>query len=298
MAMHVSTSVNWIGKFFGFIIKILAVSSKSIAALIIRRTPSENPFFTEEEIKYIITEGKEKGVFEPTEEEFIHSIFEFTDTRVKHAMTPASEIVAIDINSDREKLLRTVTEEGFSRFPVYENNLDNIVGVIHTKDIINILENRDLIILNDIIRKTIFVSPSHKISSVLKDFQKNRIHMAIAQDDNKKTVGLITLEDIIEEIVGEIRDEYDEELREIDILTDGQALVNAAMKVSEFNLRMKTSLPEGKFDTLSGLIINSLGRVPAREENFELFGINFTVFEKTGHRLHRLKINKVSSSHN
>jgi CBS domain containing-hemolysin-like protein len=243
-------------------------------------------------VKYIVTEGRVKGIFEKTEAEIIHSVFEFTDTIVKRAMTPRTEVVGLEIGSDQNTVLRTVTEEGYSRLPVYRDTLDNVIGVIHAKDVINILQNSDLIILEDIIRKPYFVPDSMKISKLLREFQKKRAQMAIVLDEFGGTAGLITLEDIIEEIVGEIEDEYDEERKEIDLLPDGSAVVRGSIPLRELNEKLKINLPEEQFETLTGIIINTIGRIPLLDEKIELFDLDFTILEKVGHHLRKIKISK------
>ncbi|MFH0931773.1 MAG: transporter associated domain-containing protein, partial [Candidatus Zixiibacteriota bacterium] len=211
---------------------------------------------------------------------------------VKRAMTPRTEVVGLEISSDQKTVLRTVTEEGYSRLPVYKNNLDNILGIIHAKDVITILQHSDLIILEDIIRKPYFVPDSMKISELLREFQKRRSQMAMVLDEFGGTAGLITLEDIIEEIVGEIEDEYDEERKEIETLADGSAIVRGSIPLRELNEKLKLNLPEEKFETLNGLLINTLGRIPILDEKIVLFEIDFHILEKTGHHLQKLKINK------
>jgi putative hemolysin len=292
VALRVAGPIRFLSLLSFIIIKPLSFSTRGLMRLFIGKTPKEPPFISEEELKYIVTEGKDRGIFEKTEAEIIHSVFEFTDTTVKRTMTPRTEVVGLEISSDQKTVLRTVTEEGYSRLPVYKDNLDNILGIIHAKDVITILQHSDLIILEDIIRKPYFVPDSMKISELLREFQKRRSQMAIVLDEFGGTAGLITLEDIIEEIVGEIEDEYDEERKEIEILSDGSAIVRGSIPLRELNEKLKLNLPEEKFETLNGLLINTLGRIPILDEKLELFGIDFHILEKMGHHLQKLKINK------
>jgi len=295
VALKIAGPVNLLSKMGGVLIKLLTIPSQALVNLFGGKEPIEKVYTaSEDEIKLLVQEAREKGTIEKHEEEFIHSIFQFTDKSAREVMTPLSEIVALDINCDQEKLIRTVTEEGYSRIPIYQGSLDNIVGIIHTKDIINILQDQDLIILNDIIRKPYFISEAQKISELLKEFQRQRTHMAIVKDSSGKTAGLVTMEDLIEEIVGEIQDEHDiERAREVDYLLDGTALVNANMRIEDFNQVFQTQLPLKDSDTIGGLLINKLGRIPAVDETVQLLGLNFTVYEKLGHRLQRLKVAKI-----
>ena len=165
------------------------------------------------------------------------------------------------------------------------------MGIIHSRDIINLLTQTGLIILSDIIRQPYFVPDSKKISEILREFQKKKVHMAIVLDEFGGTAGLITMEDIIEEIVGEILDEYDiEEAKEVDLLPDGSALVKASIQVEDFNRLFKTNLPEQPWDTLGGLITNTIQRIPAVDEKLHLFGMEFIIHHKSGHRLEKIKV--------
>jgi putative hemolysin len=292
VALRVARSIHLLSRLAFVLIKPLSFSTRALMRLFFGRAPKEPPFISEEEVKYIVTEGREKGIFEKTEAEIIQSVFEFTDTTVKRAMTPRTEIVGLEIGSNQNTVLRTVTEEGYSRLPVYRENLDHILGVIHAKDVINILQHSELIILEDIIRKPYFVPDSMKISELLREFQRKRVQMALVLDEFGGTAGLITLEDILEEIVGEIEDEYDEERKEVEILSDGSAIVKGSIPLGELNDKLKLKLPEEKFETLTGLLINTLGRIPLLYESIELYGLNFYILEKEGHRLQQIKISK------
>lgn len=291
VATTIAVPVNFLSKLSKIFVLLLTTSSRGLARLFGVKSNPETAFVSEEEVKFIIQEGAEKGVFEKHEEEFIGSIFEFTDKIARHVMTPRPDIVAIDINTPQDRLLQTIMQEGYSRVPVYHGSIDNVVGMIHSRDIINLLTQTGLIILSDIIRKPYFVPDSKKISEILREFQKKKVHMAIVLDEFGGTAGLITMEDIIEEIVGEILDEYDlEEAREVDHLPDGSALVKATIQVEDFNRIFKTSLPEKPYDTIGGLITNTIQRIPAVDEKLALFGMEFIIHQKSGHRLEKIRV--------
>ncbi len=273
-------------------VKLLTASSRAILKLLGFREEAKAPLVTEEEIKLLVSEGSRLGIFEKMEEVMIHSIFQFSDTPVKKAMTPRTDIIAIEISSPREKLLQFVAEEGYSRIPVYNGDLDHIAGIIHTKDIINLLLNAELVILEDILRPPYFVPETKKVRELLADFQKKQIHMAIALDEYGGTAGLITLEDIIEEIVGEIQDEYDAEREEI-LQTEGErAVVSARIRPEKFNATFGASLPTEEYETLGGFLIDHLGRIPSVEEKIAYGDFEFTVKEKRGHRLLTLEVGR------
>jgi putative hemolysin len=271
-------------------VKLLSNSSRFLVSVFVKRIPKESGFITDEELKFIVREGKTKGVFDQTEEQLIRRALEFTDTTVRNAMTPRTEIVALDKEAGQHQVIRAMTEQGFSRIPVYEESLDRVVGIIYAKDIINLLENRELIILEDILRKPYFVPDSMKIWELLKNFQRKHLHMAIVLDEFGGTAGLITLEDIIEEIFGEIRDEYDrEEEEEVYLLSDNLAIVNAGLFIGEFNQKFKTDLDE-EYNTVGGYLTGTLGRIPVLDEEIKLGELTFVIFDKVGPRLKKIKV--------
>ncbi len=281
--------VNALSRLTFFAVKLLSNSSRSLVSLFVKEVPKDTGFVTDDELKFIVREGKTKGVFDQTEEELIRSALEFTDTTVRNAMTPRTEIVALDINAGHEQAIRAMTEEGYSRIPVYKDSLDNIVGIIYAKDIINLLHNRELIILEDILRKPYFVPDSMKIWELLKIFQKRQFHMAIVLDEFGGTAGLISLEDILEELVGEIRDEYDREEEEMYLLSENLAIVNAGLFIGEFNQKFKTDLPE-EYNTVGGYVTSTLGRIPVVDEEIRIGNLTFVIFDKVGPRLGKIKV--------
>jgi putative hemolysin len=292
VAFRTVGSVHFLSRLAFLVVKLLSHTSRFLVSLFVKEVPHDSGFISDEELKFIVHEGKKKGVFDQTEEELIRSALEFTDTTVRNAMTPRTEIVALDINAGQEQVIRAMTEEGYSRIPVYKDNLDNIVGIIYAKDMINLLQNRELIILEDILRKPYFVPDSMKISELLREFQKKRVHMALVLDEFGGTAGLITMEDIIEEIVGEIRDEYDrDEEEDIYLLSDNLVIVNASLYIGEFNQKFKTDLPE-EYNTIGGYLTSTLGRIPVLDEEIKMGDLTFVIFDKVGPRLKKIKVIK------
>jgi CBS domain containing-hemolysin-like protein len=246
---------------------------------------------SEEEVKQLLEEGTRSGAIDTAEHELIKSIFEFTDTTVKEIMVPRTDIVAVELSTPRDKLINMLIEEGFSRIPVYERSTDNIVGIIYTKDLLSMLEYRDLIILQDIIRPAYFVPETMKISALLRELQTKRQHMAIVVDEFGGTEGLITMEDIIEEIVGDIRDEYDEEQGDVVTASDGSIMVTAGMNISDFNSRFSDALPEDDdYETVSGFLHKYTGRIPDLHEEIRFRNLMFTIAKKNERRLQQIKV--------
>jgi len=246
---------------------------------------------SEDEIKQVIDAGTERGVLDKTEHELIKSILEFSDITAKEIMVPRPDVVALDLHMTREVLMRRVIDEGYSRMPVYENTIDNIVGVVYTKDLLNLLEHRDLIILQDILRTPFFIPESKKISQLLRELQQNKVHLAIVIDEHGGTEGIVTMEDIIEEIVGEILDEYDEATKSVVQSSDGSAIVEATMSINDFNQQFGAQLPEtSDYETLAGFLQKVTGRLPELHEEIRQNDFIFTIAGKRARRIKHVKV--------
>lgn len=280
--------------------KPMIVLLQTISNLILKPFKDQTSFSesraSEEEFKILLEEGRKTGTIDKTEQELITSIFEFTDTTAKEVMVPRTDIVAIEINTPREKLVSMVLEEGYSRIPIYSESIDNIIGIVYTKDLISLLEHRNIIVLHDIIRPAYFVPETKKISVLLRELQKQKIHMAIVIDEYGGTEGIITLEDILEEIVGEIHDEYDEELKEVESSSDGSSLVNARINIQDFNDKFNVSIPESsEYDTLSGFLNKITGKIPELNEEIKYNDITFVIIKKSQRRIRQVKITKTEN---
>ncbi len=246
---------------------------------------------SEEEIKQVIDAGTESGVLDKTEHELIKSILEFSDITAKEIMVPRPDIVALDLKMPREALMRRVIDEGYSRMPVYEKTIDTIVGVVYTKDLLSLLEHRDLIILQDILRPPVFIPESKKISQLLRELQQNKVHLAIVIDEHGGTEGIVTMEDIIEEIVGEILDEYDEATKSVVESSDGSSIVDATISISDFNQQFGAQIPEtSDYETLAGYLQKVTGRLPELHEEIRQDGLFFTIAGKRARRIKHVRV--------
>jgi CBS domain containing-hemolysin-like protein len=246
---------------------------------------------SEEDLKQVLEASTISGAIDRAEHELIKSILEFTDTTVKEIMVPRPDVVALDITMPRDVLVRKVIDEGYSRLPVYRESIDNIIGIIYSKDLLSLLEHRDLILLQDIIRPVFFVPESKKISQLLREFQLKKAHLAIVTDENGGTEGIITMEDIMEEIVGEIHDEYDEVSKAIEPAKDGSVIVDARLSVSDFNSQFAADLPEApEYETLAGFMQKVLGRLPEIGESITFLDFQFTILSKTARRIRQVRV--------
>ncbi len=246
---------------------------------------------SEEEFKLMLEEGTKSGVIDKTEQQLIESVFEFTDTTAKEVMIPRPDVVALNIEMPRETIVKIVLEEGYSRMPVYRDTIDNIIGVVYTKDLLGLLEFRDLIILQDIVRPAYFVPETKKISQLMRELQAQKIHLAVVIDEFGGTEGIITMEDIVEEIVGEIHDEYDEVIRDVEQAADGSFLVNARISVDDFNTRFQGGIPENEaYETLSGFLHKQTGRIPELNEEIAAGAFVFTIVKKSQRRIRIVRL--------
>ena len=292
IAARVARPISWFTRISFFVVRLLNGAARLFLRLIGLKKIPERSSITEDEINLIIAEGREKGLFDETEQELIHSVFDFADTTARQAMTPRTDIIGVDINEDKDAILHKITKHGFSRYPVYQDSLDKIEGIIYTKDIIRILLDPRLFIIRDLIRKAIFVPDSMMLSEILATFQRKKVHVAIVLDEFGGTAGLVTLEDILEEIVGEIQDEHDYKQREFVKETDILAFASGSYRVDELNDSFNTNLPEAGPETLGGLVFSKLEHPAARGEEITIEGIHFTVLEVSGNRIKRLQITK------
>jgi CBS domain containing-hemolysin-like protein len=273
-----------------------AASSVILKALGIELSQSDQRVHSAEELEIMVSEGAKSGVLNKTEQKMLENIFEFSDTTVREVMVPRTEVVGLNLNISRDKLVSIVTEEGYSRLPVYKDSLDNIVGVIYTKDLLTLFEHRDLIVLQDVLRPAYFVPESAKISKLLRDLQTQKLHMAIVIDEFGGTQGLVTMEDILEEIVGEIHDEYDEIVKEVEQSPDGSALVDARIDIKVFNDRFNSAVPEDpEYETLNGFLYKITGKIPEIKEEIRYDNLLFTVLKKSQRRIRQVKVTKVAA---
>jgi len=250
---------------------------------------------SEDEIKQVIDAGTESGVLDKTEHELIKSILEFSDITAKEIMIPRPDIVALDIHLNREGLLHRVIDEGYSRMPVYEKTIDNIVGIVYSKDLLSLLEHRDLIILQDILRAPYFVPESKNISQLLRELQQNKVHLAIVVDEHGGTEGIVTIEDIIEEIVGDIFDEYDEATKPVIQMGDGSSIVDATISINDFNQQFNADIPEtSDYGTLGGFLQKATGRLLELHEEIRQNNFIFTIAGKRGRRIKHVKVVRFS----
>ncbi len=245
----------------------------------------------EEIIDEILDLSSEAGHIDGLERELIESVLKFNDKTVREVMVPRGDIVAIDIDEDRRHFFHKVIEEGYSRLPVFRGSIDNVVGIIYAKDLLTMVENGEVIVLHDLLRPPYYVPVSKKISQLLREMQRDKIHLAVVVDEFGGTEGIVTLEDVLEEIVGEIQDEYDENLSELVHDPNGDVHIAGSMTVNRFNELLGTEVPQGEdYDTIAGFVQKLAGKLPQKDEIYNHEEIFFIVEEVARHRIKRLRV--------
>ena len=258
------------------------------------RTPQD---LVEEEIIAAAQEGEREGVLETSERSMIEAIFRFKDRDASEVLTPRTEMVGIDVSTLAAKCVEIARDSGHSRLPVYEESKDSVLGILYVKDLLQFWENRseEEFRLHDIIREAHFVPEDKKVSELFQEFRSQRFHIAIVLDEFGGTSGLITIEDIIEEILGEIEDEFDEQEERLVRLADGVIEVDARYSIVEFNHHLRAELPvviphDDGFDTLGGFLFTTMGRLPLPGETYDFGPIRFEVLSSDERVIRRLKV--------
>lgn len=239
----------------------------------------------EDDVQWLVREGTRRGVFNATEQELIAQVFKFANLPVKRVITPRMDISAIDQDWPLERILKFIATEGYSRYPVHSGHLDHIVGVIHTRDVITLLTSGGVIIFQDLIRPPMFVPSTQTLGPVLRRMQRQQEHLAIVLDEYGGTAGLATLEDLLEEIVGDIRDEHDRDEPRLSFDEAGRARIAGSLPVDKFNLAFPATLDEKAADTMAGLLVLRLGRIPRQGDALVEGGIQFIVECVKEHRV-------------
>ncbi len=247
---------------------------------------------TEEDVKNIVKEGIEKGTIEEGEEEMIHSIFEFTDTTVGEILTPRITVFALEMEKTLEEVWDEIVEQGFSRIPIYDKTIDKIIGILHTKELLKYDRQKDgKVRLKELTKKAFFIPTTKTLVEVLEDFKRKRTHIAIIVDEYGGTEGIVTIEDVIEEIVGEIQDEFDQEDEVIQQIGEKVYDIRSDISIEEVNDEFEIDIPlSEEYDTISGYIQDELGKVA--EEGDQVRGTNFIlkVMEVDNKRIEKIRV--------
>ena len=246
--------------------KVLVSISNDILDFFGRQT-QEPRLMQPDEVEFLLSNEKVSPLSK-TSRSIINRIIEFRKTKITQVMIPKSDILAVNIEQPRDKLMQEIIDTQFSRIPVYRDSVDNIIGIVTAKDIAMAWRNGDILTIEDLIRPVYYVPETAYIKQILLEFKKGKDHMAIIVDEFGSTIGLVTMEDLLEEIVGEVWDEYDEKDENIKKITEGKYLVDASKSISDVNDDLKITIPENNFSTLNGWILEHFGYIPKKHEKF------------------------------
>ncbi len=288
----------FVAPLFDFLSKIfypINIAFNGISNLFLGKNVKNTPTFTEDEIKTLIDVGEEEGTIAEDEKEMITSIFEFGDTRIKEVMIPRVDIVCAEAEETLKEVLNKAIKAGCSRLPVYKDTVDNIVGILYVKDLLKYLKDGNFNVSADKIkREAYFIPETKRADDLLREMQKKRVHMAIVISEYGGVMGLVTLEDLLEEIVGEIFDEYDVAEDELVRIDENTVIVDARLAIDELNEKMSLKLPNESFDTLAGFMMEYLDKVPEEGEEVEYKNYKFIIEKMDEKKISKVRIIKSS----
>ena len=296
IACFTARPISLLSRLSALPVRVLTGSTHFTLRLLGIKGTTNQLFISEEEIKYFMKEGRMKGIFEETEEALIHGVFEFADTTVREVIVPKPKMSAIELSTPPEEALKYIVETGFSRYPVYKDNVENITGILYSKDVFKILEEKSTLVIEVLARSPYFVPDSILISRLLREMQRRRVHMAIVIDEHGDVDGLVTIEDLLEEIVGEIEDEFDVEKEGVmERLRDGTLLIDASAPIRDIK---ESDLPfdegdEEEFNTIAGFMLAKLQRIPRGGEFTVYKEYRFTVVDVEDRRIVKVKAERL-----
>ena len=302
-SMQTALIISWPLRIFYFIcspfIWFLNKTSNVVLRIIGVKAVGDEYFHSEEELRLILTESEEGGAIKPSENELIQNVFDFDDRIVKQVMVPQNRVIAIDVELGRNEVTKRVIEEGFSRLPIYLGDIDNIIGIVHSKDLLKAIIDNKFRTLKEIMRPVHFVPESMKINELLRDFQKHHYQMAIVTNEFGSTAGLVTMEDIIEELVGEIQDEHDEEKPNVEKISDTEFIVNAQATIKEVNEILPIALPENtQYETVSGYINFIFGRIPPINDKRIVDGYEIIILVRNRQSVDSIRLKVIQQNSN
>ncbi|WP_195430788.1 hemolysin family protein [Clostridium sp. D46t1_190503_E9] len=291
VALKVSKPINIAVKIFRPFIAIFTAISSLFIRLLGGDPKATEPFITEEELKTMVGVSEEEGVLEDVEKEMIFNVFEFADSQVKDVMVQRVDVVAVDINATYDEVINIIKTEQFSRIPVYNQNIDDVIGILNVKDLIIASQSKENFKISDYMRDAYYTFEFKKITELFNEMKKTRNHMAVVLDEYGGNVGIVTIEDLIEEVVGEIEDEYDdEEDNDIVVVKEDEYIVDGSARLDHIGDLIGVTMESEEFDSVGGLVIGELGRFPEKSEEVKLNNIRFVVEEVDKNRIKKVRI--------
>lgn len=291
IALFVSYPIKICATVFSVFVKFLTISSNIILKPFRKKGGYYEAQLSEEEIRTILEEGMDAGTIEKREHQFLENVFSFGDLEVGKIMVPHNKMDVLDVEMEDKAVIQKILKHNHTRIPVFEDQVDNIIGILYSKDLFDKIANKKKFDLKDIIRPPLFVPSTQRLHDVLQKFKKEKMHMAIVMDEHGGVDGLVTLEDILEEIVGDIEDEIDKISHEIQEQSDGSYVVDGSTSVTDFNRFLDTNLPEdAQYNSISGFILDRLKRFPKRNEKIHYENMVFRIKNKTKTRIKSIQV--------
>lgn len=289
VSLKVIGPINLLVIIFKPLVFLFSFISSFLVKILGGDTDKNQPFITQEELKTMMDVSEEEGVLEGEEKEMIFNVFEFGDIQVKDVMVQRVDIVAVGMESNYDEVIDVIKREQFSRIPVYKEDIDDIVGILYVKDLILLAEKGDFKV-EDFIREPYYTFEFKKVTELFKEMKKSRNHMAVVLDEYGGTVGIVTIEDLLEEIVGEIDDEYDDLEEDIEVIKEDEYLVDGSMRLDDLSDLIGVSIESEEFDSIGGFVIGQLGRFPELNEDIEYQNMRLIVEEIDKNRIKKVRI--------
>lgn len=281
-------------KFIVFIFKPFVNIFTGISSLFIKLLGCDpnatESFITEEELKTMVDVSEEEGVLENVEKEMIFNVFEFADQQVKDIMVQRVDIVSVDKEATYDQVMEVIQSEQFSRIPVYNQTIDNIIGVLNVKDLVMVENPRDNFDIQKYMREPYYTFEFKKIVELFKEMKKTRNHIAVVLDEYGGTVGIVTIEDLVEEIVGEIEDEYDEDKSSVQVVSDNEYIFDGSLRLHDISDIIGVNMESEEFDSVGGLMIGELGRMPEQNEEVVIGNIRLVAEEIEKNRILKVRM--------
>jgi putative hemolysin len=290
LAVWLAVPLDWLGRITYPLVWILQKSANGIARLFgVQPAPAGMTMHTEEDIRLIVAQTEE---IEQAEEEMLYKVFDFADKEAHDVMVPRPEVVALSVELPPQEALAAVIDSPYTRYPVYRGSLDDVIGILHVRDLFGALYDRgiDNVVIEEIVRPAYVVPETKDLASLLAEFRRQNQHLALVVDEYGAVQGIVTLEDLLEEIVGEIEDEYDLPDESVERLDENRIRVHGTFTIDDFNEQFHTELPQEDYHTVAGFVFGELGRAPQPRDEVEYDGLRFEVVEVDGQRIERLEI--------
>jgi len=294
-ALKVSGIVMFLIRILNPVIIVLISLSNFIIKLFGLKSREKTPHITEEELRTLVEVGHMEGIIDPEEKRMIHNVFEFSDSQVKDIMIPRTDIVAVDIKSGFNEIWEKLRQERYSRIPVFDGTIDNIIGILHAKDVFFYNGDKENFNIHDMIRKPYFTYENKRIADLFEEMRKMHLQMVIVADEYGGTAGIVTMQDMVEEIFGDIGDEYEDDIDEIQRISPNEYIIDGLTRLSELNEELGTNLESEYYETIGGFITGVIGRFPKKGEVVVYNNLRWVILDVYRTRVKRLKLSIIDS---